>query len=192
MADQTSGTFAGAAEQHDAGTRRAGLLAPLRWLGRKLSGLLRWAAKRLAAPLRRLMPRWVPKHVPAPLRWLGRLLAPGRERGFGFWWLVATLVIAVALGMVVALLLTPVAGLIALLVVAIWALVRRRRSKRERRSSSSSQGRPPPVPGVHPETAEGSHPRARDADDHRRDCGRGGPGDRRCVRRGRQRPVPPG
>jgi hypothetical protein len=124
-------------------------LTPLRWLGRTLSGLARWVDRRLGAPLRRLMPRWVPKHVPAPLKWLGRLFAPGRERGFGFWWLVATLAIAVALGMVVALLLSPVAGLIALLVVAIWALVRRSRSKAARRSSISSQGRPPTVPAVH-------------------------------------------
>jgi Flp pilus assembly protein TadB len=67
------------------------------------------------------------------LRWIGRLFAPRKERGFGFWWLVATLGVALALGIVVALLLTPVAGLIALLVVAIWALVRRRRHKRARR-----------------------------------------------------------
>jgi hypothetical protein len=113
------------------GSGGSALLAPLRWLARKLSGLVRWVAKRLRAPLRPLarllMLRWAAKHLPAPLRWLGRLLAPGPERGFGFWWLVATLAVAVALGMVVALLLTPVAGLIALLVVAIWALVRRHR-----------------------------------------------------------------
>jgi hypothetical protein len=124
-------TGAGAAET----PRRSGLLAPLRWLGRKLSGLVRWVAKGLRAPLRPiarlLMPRWVAKHLPAPLRWLGGLFAPGRDRGFGFWWLVATLGVAVALGLVVALLLTPVAGLIALLVVAIWALVRRRRRRRD-------------------------------------------------------------
>jgi Flp pilus assembly protein TadB len=100
------------------GSRGSGLLAPLRWLGRKLSGLVRGLARRL----------------PAPVRWLGRLFAPGRERGFGFWWLVATLGVAIAVGLVVALLLTPVAGLIALLVVAIWALVRRRRRKRDDRS----------------------------------------------------------
>jgi uncharacterized protein involved in cysteine biosynthesis len=76
-----------------------------------------------------LMLRWVAEHLPAPLRWLGRLL--GGEHGFGFWWLVATVCIAVALGLVVALLLSPVAGLIALLVVAIWALVRRHRHKRD-------------------------------------------------------------
>jgi hypothetical protein len=119
-----------------------GSLAPLRWLGRKLLGLMRWVAKRLAAPLRPigrlLIGRWLVKHLPAPLRWLGGLLDPGRERGFGFWWLVVTLGVAVALGMVVALLLTPIAGLIALLVVAIWALVRRRRRKRNERDPRTS------------------------------------------------------
>jgi hypothetical protein len=120
--------------QHDeSGGRGWGLLAPLRWLARKLSGLVRWVAKRLRAPL------WVAKHLPAPLRWLGRLFAPGRERGFGFWWLVATVGVAVALGMVVALLLTPIAGLIAVLVVAVWALVRRRRRKRDDRDQRTSR-----------------------------------------------------
>ena len=119
------------------------LLASLRWLGRKLSRLARWVAKRLRTPLgqgaRSLMQSWVAEHVPAPLRWLGRLFAPGSERGFGFWWLVATLGVALVLGLVVALLLTPVAGLIALLVVAIWALVRRRkRHEREERASRAS------------------------------------------------------
>jgi hypothetical protein len=123
-------------QQHDeSGRRGSGRLAPLRWLGRKLSGLVRWVAKRLQDPLRPiarlLMLRWVANHLPAPLRWLGGLFDPGRARGFGFWWLVATVGIAVALGMVVALLLAPVAGLIAFLVVAIWALVRRRRHKRD-------------------------------------------------------------
>ncbi|MCW3065361.1 MAG: hypothetical protein JWN32_2533 [Solirubrobacterales bacterium] len=131
-------------QQHDeSGRRGSRLLAPLRWLGRKLSGLVRWVAKRLRAPLRPivrwLMLRWVAKHLPAPLRWVGDLFAPDRERGFGFWWLVATLGVAVALGMVVALLLTPVAGLIALVVVAICALVRRRRRKRDDRDSRTSR-----------------------------------------------------
>jgi Flp pilus assembly protein TadB len=76
---------------------------------------------------------WVVKRLPAPLRWLGDVIAPDRERSFGFWWLVATLGVAVALGMVVALLLSPAAGLIALLIVAIWALVRGHRRKRAER-----------------------------------------------------------
>jgi hypothetical protein len=130
-------------QQHDErGSRRSGPLAPLRWLGRKLSGLVRWIAKRLRAQLRPiaqlLIQRWVARHLPPRLEWLGRLFAPGRERGFGFWWLVATLGVAVVLGMVVALLLAPVAGLIGLLVVAIWALVRRRRRTRTDRDDRTS------------------------------------------------------
>jgi hypothetical protein len=132
------------AQQHgESGSRGSGLLAPLRWLGRKLSDLVRWVAKRLRAPLRpiarSLMLRWVANRLPAPLRWLAHLLAPDRERGFGFWWLVATLGIAVALGMVVALLLSPVAGVLAFLVVAIWALVRRHRRKRDDRDNRTSR-----------------------------------------------------
>lgn len=125
-------------QQHDeSGTRGSRLLAPLRWLGRKLWGLVRWVAEPLRAPLRPvarlLMLGPVVRRLATPLKWLGRLLVPERERGFGFWWLVATIAIAVALGLVVAVLLSPVAGLIALLVVAIWALVRRRkRDDRER------------------------------------------------------------
>jgi Flp pilus assembly protein TadB len=84
------------------------------------------------------MLRWVARHLPAPLKWLGAIFAPDSERGFGFWWLVATLGVAVAIGMVVALLLTPVAGLIALLIVAIWALVSRHRHKRDQRAREQS------------------------------------------------------
>jgi hypothetical protein len=125
------------------GSRGSSPRAPLRWLGRKLSGLVRWVAKRLRAPLRQaarllLLPS-VAKHLPAPLRWLARFFGPSSERGFGFWWLVTTLGVAVALGMVVALLLTPVAGLIAVLVVAIWALVRRRRGGQHERDDRTSR-----------------------------------------------------
>lgn len=136
----SSGASVGAGASHTSERPGSGLRHPLRWLGRKLSGLVSWVAERLRAPLRQvaqlLIVRWITEHVPAPLRWLGRLFAPGREHGFGFWWLVATLGAAVALGLVVAFLLTPVAGLIALLVVAVWALVRRRkRHEREDRTS---------------------------------------------------------
>jgi hypothetical protein len=125
-------------QQHDEpGGRGWVLLAPVRWLARKLSGLVRWVAKPIA---RLLMLRSVARRLARPLRWLGRLLAPGKKRGFGFWWLLATLAVAVALGLVVALLLSPVAGLIALLVVAIWALVRRRRKRDDPESRTPAAG----------------------------------------------------
>jgi hypothetical protein len=88
---------------------------------------------------RLLVLRWAGKHLPQPLRLLARAFTPGEDRGFGFWWLVATLAVAVALGLLVAFLLTPVAGLIALLVVAVWALVRRHRSKRDDRDDGTTQ-----------------------------------------------------
>jgi hypothetical protein len=101
----------------------------LRWLGRQLRKAVHWVAKLLRAPLRPLArtPPW--KLARAGLRLLGQALVwrrrPETKRGFGFWWLVVTLVIAVAVGLVVAALLTPVAGILAFLVVGIWALVRR-------------------------------------------------------------------
>jgi hypothetical protein len=120
-----SGVGRAAKAPRSTGERRKGsiLFAPLRRFGRGLSALARWVAKQL----------------PAPLRWLGRLFDPDAERGFGFWWRVATIGIAVALGLVVALLLSPVAGLIALLVVAIWALVRWRRHQRPGQHSSNAR-----------------------------------------------------
>jgi hypothetical protein len=130
-------------------SRRSDPFAPLRWLRRKLSDLVRWAAKALRASLRPLiqlpMPEWLAERLPAPVRWLAWLFAPGRERGFGFWWLVATIAVAVALGLVVALLLIPVAALIALLVVAVWALVRRRR---RRQDDSANHAAPASAPGA--------------------------------------------
>jgi hypothetical protein len=118
--------------EHRTPTGGADGLAPLRRLCRGLAEL----ARRVA---RLLVPRWVVKQLPAPARWLGSLFLPGRRRGFGYWWLVVTLGIAVAIGMVVALLVSPVAGLLALLVVAGWAVVRHARGARARRTSGSSE-----------------------------------------------------
>ena len=52
----------------------------------------------------------------------------GRDRGFGFWWLVVTLALAAAIGLILAIVLSPVLGLVAALVVAIWMLVKGGRS----------------------------------------------------------------
>jgi hypothetical protein len=74
---------------------------------------------------------WLSKRLPGPLGSLARTLTSGLsgDRGFGFWWLAVTLGIALAVGALVALLISPVAGLIALLVVGIWMLVQGARNK---------------------------------------------------------------
>lgn len=105
----------------------ARLFAPFQWLGRKLRSAVRWAAK-LFAPIGRTS---VWKLARRGLRLLAGALVrrrpPETKRGFGFWWLVVTVAIAGAVGLIVAALLTPVAGIIALLVVGIWAAIRRAR-----------------------------------------------------------------
>jgi len=107
------------------------MLPTLRRLFRGLAGLVRRVA-------RELVPRWVVQQLPAPARWIGSLLVPHRERGFGSRWLLVTLAIAAAIGLLVALLVSPVAGLLALLVVAIWALVHHARGAHARRTSTPS------------------------------------------------------
>lgn len=87
---------------------------------------------------------WLAKRLPGPLGSLARWLMSGLsgDRGFGFWWLAVTLGIALAVGALVALLISPVAGLIALLVVGIWMLVRgaRKKDDDEERSGGRDEG----------------------------------------------------
>lgn len=49
-----------------------------------------------------------------------------KDREFGFYWLVAAIAISVALGLLVALVLSPVVAALAALIAAIWMLSRRR------------------------------------------------------------------
>ena len=107
------------------------MLPTLRQLFRGLGDLVRRIA-------RELVPRWVVQQLPAPARWIGSLLFPRGERGFGSRWLLVTLAIAAAIGLLVALLVSPVAGLLALLVVAIWALIHHARGAHARRTSTPS------------------------------------------------------
>jgi hypothetical protein len=100
------------------------LLVPLRWLRRKLSGAVRWVAKLLRAPLRATIriPLWLLTRL--PFRGLvGALMRPRGKRGFGFWWLVATVAIAGAVGLIVGALVTPLAGILAFVAVGIWSMV---------------------------------------------------------------------
>ena len=54
----------------------------------------------------------------------------GKDRGFTFWWLAVTAAVAVAIGLLVAVLVSPVIGILTALAVGIWMLIRRARSSR--------------------------------------------------------------
>jgi uncharacterized membrane protein len=62
----------------------------------------------------------------------------GRDRGFGFWWLVTTLALALLIGLLLAVVLSPVLGLLAALGVGIWMLVRRSRGQDEATQAGAS------------------------------------------------------
>ena len=63
-------------------------------------------------------------------------------RGFGFWWLVVTLLLAGVVGLLVAALLTPVMGILACLAVAVWFLIRKGAgSSRDQRGSAATSVR---------------------------------------------------
>jgi hypothetical protein len=127
----------GARTEHDgrprasgnaARTRRKGLrdalAASLRWLRKMFAKGSRWLSRRL---------RFSPSAV---LDWFKRLSA---GRGFGYWWLVVTVLLAAAVGLLVAALLTPVTGLLALPAVAIWFLIRKGTGRsRDRRGSAAT------------------------------------------------------
>lgn len=131
------------------------LLTPVKWLGRKLSDAFQTLVSEggdllsdHAGQLRKLgamlAAGWLAKRLPGPLGSIARWLASGLsgDRGFSFWWLAVTLGIALAVGALVAVLISPVAGVIALLVAGIWMLVRGARNKDddEQHSGGDDQG----------------------------------------------------
>jgi len=65
---------------------------------------------------------------------------PDSRRGFGFWWLVGTVAIAGTVGLIVAVVLSPVAGIVAFLVVGVWALISRARSSHADQGDRSGAG----------------------------------------------------
>jgi hypothetical protein len=94
--------------------KRSWWSAPLRWL--------RQAANSVLRPLRAL--------VSSPVRLAKTIFMAtiGRDRGFGFWWLVTTIALALFIGLLVGVLLSPVLGILAAIGVGIWMLVRGSRS----------------------------------------------------------------
>jgi hypothetical protein len=63
--------------------------------------------------------------------------AIGEDRGFAFWWLVVTAGLALAIGLLVAVLLSPVIGILAALIVGIWMLIRGGRSSESRQTAKA-------------------------------------------------------
>ena len=123
------------------------LLTPLKWLGRKLLEVFDALVSDRAGGLRKLgalvAAGMIAKRLPGPLRWLSGMLTSALkgERGFGYWWLVVTLGVALAVGALIAVLISPVAALIALLVVGIWMLVQRARHKHGEKDRSDASRR---------------------------------------------------
>lgn len=126
--------------------------ALLSWLGAKVSkavGRVRAMATAATRSVRSLVSRAVDSvraEVSSPVR-VARsafrlaksvfMAAIGKDRGFGFgfWWLVIMAAIALAIGLLVAVLLSPVIGILAALAVGIWMLIRRNRSSHSRNTA---------------------------------------------------------
>ena len=107
-------------------------------LSKAVERMLARAGNLLQSVIRALPPRvvrWLTEKLGGPARVIKSLVRTiiGEDRGFGFWWLVATAAIGLAIGLLVAALLSPVIGIIAALVVAIGMLVRRSRSAQSRK-----------------------------------------------------------
>lgn len=116
-----------------------GLFASLKRFAQRLRERLaagaRWLGERAAALLRKLR---------SPFAALLGAVAGDRKQGFRARWLMVTLVVALALGLVLAALLSPVVGLLAFIGVGIWALVRRTRGRQrtaDGAASAASSGR---------------------------------------------------
>jgi phage-related minor tail protein len=83
---------------------------------------------------------WLRDQIKSPVRLLKSVFMAtiGKDRGFGFWWLVVTVLISVIIGLLVAALVSPVIGILAALIVGIWMLVRRNRSPQSRTTAHAS------------------------------------------------------
>jgi hypothetical protein len=118
---------------------------PLRWLRGKLSSAVGWVRAQISSSarlIRSLLPRavgWLRAQIKSPARLIKSLFMAtiGKDRGFGFWWLVVTVAISLTIGLLVAVLLSPVIGILAALIVGIWMLVSRSRSPQSRKTVSA-------------------------------------------------------
>ena len=131
--------------RNDRRRKSSRLFMLLRWLRGKLSSAVGWVRAQIrssARLIRSLLSRavgWARAQIRSPVRLIKSLFMAtiGKDRGFGFWWLVVTVAIALTVGLLVAVLLSPAIGLLAALIVGIWMLVRRRRSPQSRKAFSA-------------------------------------------------------
>jgi hypothetical protein len=134
----------GRARQQDRGRKRSRLFMPLRWLRGKLSSAVSWVRAQIDRARERsrlFMPlRWLRGKLSSAVGWVRAeikslfMATIGKERGFGFWWLVVTVAISLTIGLLVAVLVSPVIGILAALIVGIWMLVRRSRSSQSHKT----------------------------------------------------------
>jgi hypothetical protein len=92
---------------------------------RRLQGALERALETPQA--RRILTALLARRLPGPLRLLVEGLADPARRGFLFWWLVATLIITVAIALLLSIVLAPVTGIVALIWVGGWMLMKKGR-----------------------------------------------------------------
>jgi hypothetical protein len=120
-------------------------LKPLRWLQGGITravGRVRDRARASARSIKSLLSRavgWLREETRSAARSIKSffLATIGKDRGFGFWWLVFTVVIALTIGLLVAVLLSPIIGILAALIAGIWMLVRRSRSSQSRQTTQA-------------------------------------------------------
>lgn len=76
---------------------------------------------------RKMLTALMARRLPGPLRVLVQGLTDPDQRGFMFWWLVATVLVTLAIAFVLSIALAPVAGIVALAGVGVWRLVQQGR-----------------------------------------------------------------
>jgi hypothetical protein len=90
-----------------------------------LRRLQRRLKRALATPqARRLMTTLLSRRLPGPLRVLVEGIGDTEQRGFLWWWLVVMLIVTLAIALLLSIVLAPVTGLVALLGVGVWMLIR--------------------------------------------------------------------
>jgi small-conductance mechanosensitive channel len=74
---------------------------------------------------RKILTALLARRLPAPLRALIEGLGDSERRGFVFWWLVATLILTVTIALLLSIVLAPVTGIVALVGVGGWMLIKK-------------------------------------------------------------------